>query len=185
MKEAEPNDPMELVFETIPGEAAFLAQCVIEEFASIGYGAEDLFTLFREPIYPMLNDILRKEGEPFVRGLIEQVLAEWGTLKVKTEIIEGGNELEEVQELPSSDEEGWLRHQENTAKPPFEGADGVVLIKRLRRQSLLERTTPSAPIKVPSGHLLGGAATPPLPRRGICLTSNSFTLPERRYRKRR
>ena len=36
MKEAEANDPMELVCETIPGDAAFLAQCVIEEFALIG-----------------------------------------------------------------------------------------------------------------------------------------------------
>src|SRR2546422_11575779 len=25
-------------------------------------------------------------------------------------------------ELPSSDEEGWLRHQKNAAKPPFKGA---------------------------------------------------------------
>ena len=82
MKEAEANDPMELVCETIPGEAAFLAQCVVEEFALIGYGAEDLFTLFREPVYPLMNNILRKEGEPFVRSLIERVLAECGTLKV-------------------------------------------------------------------------------------------------------
>ena len=84
MKEAEANDPMELVCETIPGDAAFLAQCVIEEFALIGYGAEDLFALFRQPVYPMLNNIFRKEGEAFVRNLIGQVLGEWGTLKVKT-----------------------------------------------------------------------------------------------------
>ncbi len=87
MKEAEANDPMELVCETIPGETAFLARCVIEEFALIGYGAEDLFTLFREPVYPMLNNILRKEGEAFVCNLIGQVLVECGTLKVKTEIV--------------------------------------------------------------------------------------------------
>ena len=82
MKEAEPDDPMQLVCEIIPGDTAFLARCVIEEFASIGYRAEDLLTLFREPIYPMLNAILRKEGEPFVRSLIGQVLAECGTLRV-------------------------------------------------------------------------------------------------------
>ena len=87
MKEAEANDPMELVCEAIPGDPLFLAQCVIEEFALIGYGAEDLVTLFRQPVYPMLNNILRKEGEVFVRNLIDQVLGEWGTLKVKTEIV--------------------------------------------------------------------------------------------------
>ena len=99
MKEAEVNDPMELVCETIPGDAgpgdaAFLARCVIEEFALIGYGAEDLFTLFRDPVYPMLNNILRKEGEAFVRNLIGQVLGEWGTLKVKTEIVHSECECE-------------------------------------------------------------------------------------------
>ena len=87
MKEAEANDPMELVREAIPGDPLFLAQCVIEEFALIGYGAEDLVTLFRQPVYPMLNNILRKEGEPFVRSLMKQVLGDWGTLKVKTEIV--------------------------------------------------------------------------------------------------
>ena len=87
MKEAEPTDPMELVCEIIPGDARFLAQCVIEEFALIGYGAEDLFTLFREPMYPMLNNILRKKGEAFVCNLINEVLVECGTLKVKTEIV--------------------------------------------------------------------------------------------------
>ena len=82
MKEAEPDDPMQLVCETIPGDPAFLAGCVIEEFASIGYRAEDLFALFQEPIYPMLNAILRNEGEPSGRSLIGQVLADCGTLKV-------------------------------------------------------------------------------------------------------
>src|SRR5213593_4646106 len=38
----------------------------------------------------------------------------------------------------------------------------------------LERTTPSAPNKVPSGHFLDGAATPPFPRRG--LRSPRFSL---------
>src|SRR5437667_9480046 len=38
----------------------------------------------------------------------------------------------------------------------------------------LERTTPSAPNKVPSGHFLDGAATPPFPRRR--LRSPRFSL---------
>jgi len=34
-------------------------------------------------------------------------------------------------EVPSSAEEGWLRRQENIAKPPLEGADEVVLAKKI------------------------------------------------------
>ena len=86
MKEADPNDPLELRCKTIPGDPVFLARCVIEEFASLGYEAADLFTLFREPVYPMLNDILAREGEARVRGLIEQVLIQHGRLKVITEL---------------------------------------------------------------------------------------------------
>ena len=45
---------------------------------------------------------------------------------------EGVDELRRrASEVPSSDEEGWLRRQEDIAKPPFEGADGVVLIKKM------------------------------------------------------
>ncbi len=61
--------------------------------------------------------------------------------------------------FPSSDEEGRLRHQENAAKQPLKGADGVVLINK--RNGWFEPTTPSAPNKEPSDHLIDGAATPP------------------------
>ena len=87
MKELESDDPMELVCERMPGETQFLARCIIEEFTQIGYCAEDLFTLFREPVYPMLNGILRTEGETFVRNLIGEVLGECGTLKVRTQML--------------------------------------------------------------------------------------------------
>src|SRR6266446_2004962 len=32
------------------------------------------------------------------------------------------------QGVPLLGQEGWLRHQENAAKPPYEGADGVVIM---------------------------------------------------------
>ena len=87
MKEVESTDPMELVCERIPGDVDFLARCLIEEFAQIGYGADDLFMLFAEPMYPMLNGVLRTEGEAFVRNLINEVLDECGTLLVKTKVV--------------------------------------------------------------------------------------------------
>jgi hypothetical protein len=87
MKELESDDPMELMCEQVPGETQFLMRCVVEEFAQIGYGAEDLFSLFREPVYPMLNRILQSEGEPFVRNFIEEVLNECGTLRTTTKAV--------------------------------------------------------------------------------------------------
>ena len=93
MKEPESDDPMELVCERIPGDVDVLARCVIEEFAQIGYGAEELLTLFREPVYPMLNRILQTEGETFVRNLIGEVLDKCGTLRVNAKIVDCGSGL--------------------------------------------------------------------------------------------
>jgi hypothetical protein len=45
-------------------------------------------------------------------------------------------------EFPSSAEEGWPRHQKENGAATFDGADGVVLVKRMH--DFLTNTTPSA-----------------------------------------
>src|SRR5881396_2677041 len=67
-------------------------------------------------------------------------------------------------ELPSLAKEGWLRPLRKWREASLAGADGVV--GSSHRLSEVERTTPAAPSKE-RDHLLDGAATPPLPRRGL------------------
>ena len=66
--------------------------------------------------------------------------------------------------IPLLAEEGWTRHQQNIAKHPFIGADGVV---RSAKYIGSELTTPSARNKVASRLLIDRASTPPL-RGGEC-----------------
>jgi hypothetical protein len=87
VKPSESDDPMELRCDLLPGETAFLTRCLIEEFAQLGYHAEDLAKLFRDPIYPMLNGILKERGESFVQDLIDEVLGECGTLRTTTTVV--------------------------------------------------------------------------------------------------
>ena len=74
--------------------------------------------------------------------------------------------------LPSFAKEGWTRPKENAAKPPLEGADGVVVssyplfVPNGSDNRWLETTTPSAPANE-GGYFLNGAATPPSRRRGL------------------
>ena len=70
-------------------------------------------------------------------------------------------------QLPSSAEEGWPRHQKENGAATFDGADGVVLVKRMH--DFLTSTTPSARLWSLRGILLR-AATPPQLRRGAALT---------------
>src|SRR5438093_4883831 len=67
-------------------------------------------------------------------------------------------------ELPSLAKEGWLRPLRKSGEASLAGADGVV--RSTHRLLEVERTTPSAPVKE-RDHLLDGASTPPLPRRGV------------------
>src|SRR6266571_5083764 len=83
------------------------------------------------------------------------------------------------QKLPSLANEGWLRPLRKSGEASLAGADGVV---RSSHQLLeVERTTPFLMFR-PTGltlraappkerdHLLDGASTPPLPRRGVLTT---------------
>src|SRR6266571_3749901 len=82
-------------------------------------------------------------------------------------------------EGPSLDKEGWLRPLKKCREASLAGADGHErsecepdrakqgkVVRSSHRLSEVERTTPAAPFKG-RGHLLDGAATPPLPRRGV------------------
>src|SRR5437879_2661816 len=71
---------------------------------------------------------------------------------------------EENAEVPSLDKEGWLRPLRKCREASLAGADGVV--GSSHRLSEVERTTQAAPPKE-RDHLLDGAASPPLPRRGL------------------
>ena len=77
-------------------------------------------------------------------------------------------------EVPSLHKEGWLRPLRKCRGASLAGADGVV--GSSHRLSEVERTTPAAPSKE-WDHLLDGAATPPLPRRGLRLSRRLSQTP--------
>jgi len=62
----------------------YLARCLIEEYAQLGYTADELLLLFNQPSYSLMNRVLTSQGEPWVRDLINEVLAECGTAQVQT-----------------------------------------------------------------------------------------------------
>src|SRR6266850_1632076 len=65
--------------------------------------------------------------------------------------------------VPLLGEEGWLRHQENAAKPPYEGADGVVSPGERFDVNIYHNDHPVCAASEASRLFLTGAATPPVP----------------------
>ncbi len=72
------DDPYEFAvmrYEAEPGTDpdAIMARCFVEEFALMGYRPERILRLFQLATYTGAHDILSRNGEPFVRRIIEDV----------------------------------------------------------------------------------------------------------------
>jgi hypothetical protein len=75
------EDPMELQgmgFMTHEDTTNAMAECFIEEFMRMGYGAGQIRSLFSNPHYLGMNMVLQNRGEEFVNNLITEVFAKWG-----------------------------------------------------------------------------------------------------------
>ncbi len=78
MKEAEPQDPMELVALAVPeGDMDYMAECVVEEYALLGWSDKQLMTLFSHPMFQATHRIYQDKGEEYVRSLIQKVRDKW------------------------------------------------------------------------------------------------------------
>ena len=78
MKEAEPHDPMELVGIALPQEDAdYMAECLIEEYSSLGWSDNQLLSLFTNPFFRATHRIYYDKGEGHVRSLIQKVRDRW------------------------------------------------------------------------------------------------------------
>lgn len=77
-KSPEPDDPMELVAERVPGDEEYALRCLIEEYAAIGFDRDRILSLFRDEQYPMLHAEYRRRGERAAAVLVDEVLRECG-----------------------------------------------------------------------------------------------------------
>ena len=80
-EEFEEEDPMELVGMVLPGQAGQLeamAECLVEEYVSMGWEERRLMTLFANPLFMATYRITQLKGEDYVRELIRTISLKWG-----------------------------------------------------------------------------------------------------------
>jgi len=81
-----PQDPLILVGVGLPSgpEAPReMAYVFAEEFARMGYGADRILGLFRQPFYAAAHGAYRTLGEPAVRAIIDECAAVFGRARVR------------------------------------------------------------------------------------------------------
>jgi hypothetical protein len=64
------------------GEVEEMAEAIVEAFIKLGLDDEELFSLFRSPVYYTPHAIYQEKGEDYVRALIGKARDRWGFPRV-------------------------------------------------------------------------------------------------------
>lgn len=79
--EFDTEDPMELVGMVVPaapGQLEAMAECLVEEYARLGWDEPRLMTIFVNPMFMATYRIYRQKGEAYVKDLIGRACERWG-----------------------------------------------------------------------------------------------------------
>jgi hypothetical protein len=96
---AEADDPFLLRATAVGGDVEVMIECLVREYAWLGWDAERLLGLFRDPAYPMLNAVLQHYGEEGVRRRVEKVLQRTGVFRVSGVVSDEPEPADEAPEL--------------------------------------------------------------------------------------
>lgn len=83
-REVLPDDPLELQGHELPGDTRLMLRILVEEYARVGFGLEDLLILSRQPFYQGLHGLWRLYGEEELRTRLSEILSRCGVFRAVT-----------------------------------------------------------------------------------------------------
>lgn len=93
---AEHDDPLELLAEPVPGDPEVMLECILQEFAWMGWDSDQLLSLFHHPGYPVLGQLREFFGDDEVQRRVRALAAQWGLLRFSETIAEPDEEDDEI-----------------------------------------------------------------------------------------
>jgi len=82
-REMLPDDPMEMHGVEVPGDTELMVRLLVEEYARMGFGSEQIMQLAADPNYTGFHGLLRLYGEEELRRRIGEILARCGVMRVR------------------------------------------------------------------------------------------------------
>jgi hypothetical protein len=79
-RELEAEDPMELMANPVQGDPDLMLQCLLQEYAWMGWDADQILALFHNPAYPVPQQLLELVGEAMVRQRVQEVVGQAGVV---------------------------------------------------------------------------------------------------------
>jgi hypothetical protein len=83
-REILPDDPMEMHALEVPGDPNLMLRLLVEEYARMGWGAESILQLARDPNYQAFHGLWKYFGEEKLAARVRQTLSRCGVLRVTT-----------------------------------------------------------------------------------------------------
>lgn len=80
---AGPDDPWELNARELPGRPEVMLRMLVEEYARLGFDAQQLVALARHPFYAGLHRLWPHFGEQRLREEVQHILARTGVMCVR------------------------------------------------------------------------------------------------------
>lgn len=81
------GDPLRLVADPELGNSEWMLECIVRDFAGLGFDADELTNLFGSPAYPALNQLLDHFGPGEIRRRIDSLLTSSGALRTRVGIM--------------------------------------------------------------------------------------------------
>jgi hypothetical protein len=91
-REVMADDPMTLYATPVAGDPDLLFRAVVQEYAWMGWNADQIAALFRDPFYPLLHCIWQVLGETCVRERIDAVFFQSGVFRFRSTVHEEPDE---------------------------------------------------------------------------------------------
>jgi hypothetical protein len=89
---AEPEDPLALHAIALEGDPELMLECLVQEYAGMGWDAEQILHLFRDPSYPALNELRLARGEARLRERVHALVRQAGGFYYRVTVREGPEE---------------------------------------------------------------------------------------------
>jgi hypothetical protein len=83
-REVLPEDPLNLHGIEVPGDPELMLRLLIEEYARLGAGTDQIMNLARNPFYQSFHGLFRLLGEEEFRRRVSEILRRCGVIRVRT-----------------------------------------------------------------------------------------------------
>jgi hypothetical protein len=95
----EPDDPMSLHATPAPGDPEVMLRCLVQEYAWMGWGGEQILALFRDPCYPALHGLFHLYGEDGLRERLAALLGQIGVFRFRESVSDSPEPVEAESQL--------------------------------------------------------------------------------------